>query len=293
MLCFLDEINKIFYIMAPKCGNTTIAHMLNVGLQKECDFSNINNPEYKKIIIIRKNVVDRFLSGFYEDLLSNTCYDNLNITFNDYLLFLHKCFQEKIPYVDNMNVYNEQYVIPIWWGNCSNQTIPLTNSKGEFCSHIQNQKYAIGYIVSLIKNKKNVEIVEIQNLSKYTNNLKLNNIDTKLNISDINYCLDMTLAHIKQNKIKINENLLTDEQKELIIDMYKEDIMFINNLEKIMYEPDPEPVIEPDPEPVSKPVSEPVPEPVPEPVVEPNPEPLVEPVSEPLVEPVSEPVLNF
>lgn len=242
MLCFLDEIKKIYYIMAPKCGNTTIAHMLNVNMHENCDLSNINNPEYKKIIIIRTNVVARFLSGFYEDLFNNTCYDNLNITFNDYLLFLHKCYQGKFPYVENMNIYNDHHSIPIWWGNCSNQTLPITNSEGDFCSHIQSQKYAIKHIVSLIENKTNVEIVEIENLSKYTNNLKLNDTDTKLNdtnkklIDTENNCFsNLTLAHIKQNKIKINYNVLTNKQQKLIIDIYKEDIIFICKLKKYFY----------------------------------------------------------
>jgi len=74
MIVFLDETNKVFYIMPPKCGTTTIAKMLNVDLHSIYDLSNINNTEYKKVIIIRKDIVDRFLSGFYEDLFNNTCY---------------------------------------------------------------------------------------------------------------------------------------------------------------------------------------------------------------------------
>lgn len=34
--------------MAPKCGTTTIAHMLNDSLHAKCELSNINNIEYKK-----------------------------------------------------------------------------------------------------------------------------------------------------------------------------------------------------------------------------------------------------
>jgi hypothetical protein len=230
MLFFIDEINKIFYIMAPKCGTTTIARMLNINLHKEYDLSNINNPEYKKIIIIRKNVVNRFLSGFYEDLFNNTCYDNINLTFNDYLLFLYKGFQEKIPYLDNINIYNGQN-IPIWFGNCSGVSLSITNDEGNFISHIQSQKTAISYIVNLIDNKTNVEIVELNNLSKITNNIKENikNPISKLP-DEINDFSLLSLSYIKKNKIIINDNFLNDTQKEIILDIYKEDLIFINEL---------------------------------------------------------------
>jgi len=233
MIYFIDEINKIFYIMAPKCGSTTIAHMLNVDLHKKYDLSNINNPEYKKIIIIRKNVIDRFLSGFYEDLFNNTCYNNINVTFNDYLLFLYKCFKEKIPYVNSMKINNEKN-IPIFYGNCSNKTLAITDNKGQFVSHIISQKYAIYNIVKLIKNKTNVEIIELKNLSKITNNIKENTKNKVSELPDgINDFSELSLSYIKKNKIIIYENLLNDKQKEIILEIFKEDNIYINELEEI------------------------------------------------------------
>jgi hypothetical protein len=230
MLVFLDETNKIYYIMAPKCGNTTIAKMLNVNLHSQHDLSNINNPEYKKIIIIRKDLIDRFLSGFYEDLFNNSCYSNVNVSFNNYLLFLYKCFKQKHPYVDNMKIYNEQD-IPIWYGNCSNFSLPITNNKGDFVSHIQTQYYAINDIISLIKNKTNVTVVEITKLSNYLNNNIRENVKDKIIISDdINFS-ELPLSYIKNNRIIINKDVLNDKQKELILEIYKEDVIFINNLE--------------------------------------------------------------
>ena len=231
MICFIDEINKIYYIMAPKCGTTTIAHMLNVDLHTEYDLSNINNPEYKIIIIIRKNVVNRFLSGFYEDLFNNSCYDNINVTFNDYLLFLYKCFQEKIPYVDNMKIYNGQN-IPIWFGNCSKKFLSITDNEGQFISHIQSQKIAIYNIVKLINNKTNVKIVELNDLSKFTNNIKKNIKNKIYELPDgINDFSKLPLSYIKKNEIIINDNLLNDKQKEIILDIYGEDLIFIKELE--------------------------------------------------------------
>ena len=54
MHIFVDNIKKIIYIMSPKCGSQSIAHMLNVNLDTKYKLTNINNPEYKKIIIIKK-----------------------------------------------------------------------------------------------------------------------------------------------------------------------------------------------------------------------------------------------
>jgi len=228
MIVFLDSNNKIYYIMAPKCGTTTIAKMLNVPLYTSYDLSNINNPEYKKVIIIRKNLVCRFLSGFYEDLFNNTCYSNINIKFNDYLLFLYDCYQKKHPNVNNMEIYNTQN-IPIWFGNCSGYSLPITNDKGDFTSHIQSQYFAINNIVKLIKNKTNVVVVELNKLSTYLNNTLIENVKKRINF-DGNFS-ELTLSYIKNQRIIVNDDKLTDNQKKLILEIYKEDDIFINNLE--------------------------------------------------------------
>jgi len=228
MIVFLDRSNKIYYIMVPKCGTTTIATMLNVPIVSSGDLSNINNPEYKKVIIIRKNLVSRFLSGFYQDLLVNRCYSNINIKFNDYLLFLYDCYQKKHPRVKNMKIYNKQE-IPICWGNCSGLYLPITNDKGDFSSHIQSQCFAINKIVKLIKNKTNVVVVELNKLSTYLNNTLRENVKQSVYF-DGNFS-ELTLSYIKNKQIIINEDNLTNDQKKLILEIYKEDEIFINNLE--------------------------------------------------------------
>lgn len=228
-MIYLNLENKTYYIMAPKCGTTTISKWLNIEQNSNCDLSNINNPEYKKVIIIRKNLVDRFLSGFYEDLFNNTCYDNLNVTFNDYLLFLHECFKQNYSCVNNMKIYNNQD-IPIWFGNCSNVSLPITNFDGQFISHIQSQYYAINHIISLIENKTNVDVIELTNLSKYLNNTIRENVK-QTNESNVNFS-ELTLTYIKKNKIIIKNSELTNNQQKLILEIYKEDDIFINNLEK-------------------------------------------------------------
>lgn len=231
MICFNDELQKIIYIMAPKCGTTTIAKMLNINIHTPYDLTNINNLEYKIIIIIRKNIIERFLSGFYEDLFNNTCYDNMNITFNDYLLFLYKCFQEKIANVNNISCYNKNMNVGVWYGNCSGYYLNLTDNYGNFVSHIQSQKYAISNIVNLIENKQNVKIIELNNLSIISKNIK-ENVKPKINNNEINNFSDLTLEYIKKNRIIISEMLLNEKQKKIINNIYKEDLDFIAELEK-------------------------------------------------------------
>jgi hypothetical protein len=223
--------------MAPKCGTTTIAGMLNVHLHIEYSVSeldNLNNPEYKKIIIIRKNVIDRFLSGFYEDLFNNYCYDNLDVTFNDYLLFLYKCFKEKIKNVNNMNVYNNNLDAPVWFGNCSELTLNITDENGNFCSHIMSQKYALSYIINKI-NCKNVQIVELNNLSSLLNLREENEKNKKIKISNIQddfIFSKIYLSEIKKKRIIIPSNYLNKKQQKKILEMYEEDTIFFNELEK-------------------------------------------------------------
>jgi len=229
MNVFLDGSKKIYYIMAPKCGTTTIAKMLKVDFHMKHDLSNLNNPEYKKVIIIRKNLVDRFLSGFYEDLFNNICYSNIHIQFNDYLLFLYDCFCKKHPCVDNMKVYNQQD-ISLCYGNCSGLTLPITNDKGDFVSHIQSQYFAINHIVSLITNKTNVVVVELSKLSKYLDNTIRENYKQKT-YTDFNFS-ELALSYIKNNRIIINNDVLNSYQKKIISEIYKEDEIFIKKLEE-------------------------------------------------------------
>ena len=234
MIFYIDFINKIIYIMAPKCGTTTISNILNVDLHKEyseVDLNNLNNPEYKKIIIIRESVIDRFLSGFYEDLFNNSCYDNMNITFNDYLIFLYNCYKEKKPNVNNININNIN--IPVWFGNCSNQTLNITDKEGNFCSHIMSQKYAISNIVNMIE-CKNIKIIDLKNLSdilpkstkKFNIKEKIEKLPDKINFSEI------SLSYIKSNRLIISSKFLNEKQKEIILDIYKEDLLFFNELEE-------------------------------------------------------------
>jgi hypothetical protein len=49
----------------------------------------------------------------------------------------------------------------------------------------------------------------------------------------INDFSELSLSYIKKNKIIIYENLLNDKQKEIILEIFKEDNIYINELEEI------------------------------------------------------------
>lgn len=234
MLIYFDHRNKIIYIMAPKCGTTTIAKMLNVNLHikyDEKDMKKLNNSEYKKIIIIRKSVIDRFLSGFYEDLFNNTCYDNMHVTFSDYLLFLYECFKKRIPNVNNMNIYNNKNV-PVWFGNCSGVTRNITDDNGNFKSHLMSQKYAINNIVNNIK-CKNVQVIDINDLSNILPTTEKCNVKKKIEEIPNGFDVSSTLlSTLKSKRIIISDIFLDEKQKMIILDMYKEDLLFFNELEQ-------------------------------------------------------------
>ena len=239
MRFFVDESNKRCFILAPKCGNQTIAHYLKLDLHIKYTPEYINqiltNDSYLKLIIIRKDIYARFLSGFYEDLFNNTCYSNVNMTFNEYLLFLKYCFDNKIKNLDNLNCYDANLDIPICFGNCNKTALPITNAKGAFQSHISSQKFSISYLTSCIQGE-NVKLIELDKLSNYlgTDTIinKLQNKTKQQYPCDINtFTRNVNLKDMKQNRWIINHSVLNDDEKSIIYDMYKEDVDYINGLE--------------------------------------------------------------
>lgn len=217
--------------MAPKCGTTSIASMLNEDMLK--DYTNeiiehLNNPEYKKIIIIRRSIISRFLSGFYEDLLNNSCYDNMDITFHDYLLFLYNCYKKKIPNVSIVNTFDVKY--PIWFGEHSNVKLSITDENGLFCSHIMSQKYAISNTTNIIT-CKNVQLIELEKLSKWISNVSKCNVKNK-NTHDFSNCSfsNLKISYIKSNEIIVSKESLTDDEINMINEIYNEDYVFLQEL---------------------------------------------------------------
>ena len=240
MIIFIDEIKKICFLVSPKSGTTTIANYLNINIHIKYSNDFINNvltdDTYLKLIIIRKNIIDRFISGFYEDLFNNTCYNNMDITFNNYLLFLNNCYINKITNVNNLNSFLN-IDVPVWFGNCSNRTLPITNKNGLFCSHIMSQHYALNNCINQIKGI-NVKLIELNNLNtflkydKILNKKEKTNIELLLEYNNQSFILsDMCLYKIKETKLIISENNLTEEQKKIILNIYMIDINFIKELE--------------------------------------------------------------
>lgn len=121
-------------------------------------------------------------------ILKNTCYDECNITFNEYLYFLYFCYKNKQPNVNNLNIYNNIPDCPIWFGNCSMLTLNITDSTGQFCSHIMSQKYAIENYINIIIDKSKLNIIEINDLYKLNPNMPRCNVKDKLFIKKLRIC---------------------------------------------------------------------------------------------------------
>jgi hypothetical protein len=234
MLIFLDIKNKIFYIASPKCGNHTIAKHLEIYIHTPIVNENnyLSDSEYKKIIIVR-NVLDRFYSGFCEDLTNNTCYEDINITFYEYILFLKYCFDNKLKNVTNLNAFYENLDVPIWWGNCSNIYLPITNSNGIIDGHIKSQHDSINSYVNIIISTSNCNNVEITDIKQ----LKFNNVniehEKKYTSNSFNF--ESKLSDIKKY-VKLNncypkkENMYNSEIISIINHIYKKDYEFIDSL---------------------------------------------------------------
>ena len=227
MFLYVDNKEKVCYIMAPKCGSHTISKFLNTPLHHAYSENHLHDDDYKKIIIIRKDLIDRFLSGFYEDLFNNTCYDNMNITFNDYLFFLFKCYNEKIANVNNLQVFTGKDQ-PVWFGNCSGVTKNITDKDGNFCSHIMSQKYAIGNICKIIR--KNVEIVDLNDLHKILSNIEKCHVREKKTFTDFD-ATNIPLCDIKKQKLIMSKDNLNENQRKIILEIYKEDVKFFKKLQ--------------------------------------------------------------
>jgi hypothetical protein len=230
MFIFLDYKKNIVYILSPKCGTQTIATSLDGNLfpkySIEEETNCLQSDNFKKIIIYKKNILSRFLSGFHEDLFNNTCYDDIDITFDNYLIFLKQTFINKDKCTNTL-IDDKGVVAPIWFGNCSNVSLPITDSSGEFVSHIISQKTSIKRFIDNILGN-NVEICELHELNKLIGNIHENK-KIKIRFNNIG---SQTLSFIKKNRIIIDDIDLNDEQKNIINSIYNEDIEFIKDLEE-------------------------------------------------------------
>ena len=236
MIIYIDWKNKKCFIAAPKCGNQTLSAYLNIPLDYEYTDEEINkcltDNNYQKIIIIR-DIVDRFISGFYEDLLNNNCYNSINISFYEYCKFLRYIFDNKIKNVTNLNVYFKNIDANINWGNCSNLSHPITNSNGLIDGHIISLTNSIKNFEEIIQGD-NVKIIDINELNNYfidfdaKINCKVTDID---NTSNYNTNLSEFKKLVDELKVyPIKNNMINEEIKEIIMYIYKTDIDYIHYL---------------------------------------------------------------
>jgi hypothetical protein len=236
MTCYIDYINKFCFISSPKCGTQTLSKVLKIPIDKLYPFEEITcvlkDSSYKKIIIVR-DIIDRFISGFYEDLKNNSCYYNIDITFIEYVNFIYYCFKNKIKQVNNLNVYFKEYDQIIEWGNCSNLSLPITDEEGKISGHLIYQKSHLKPFIDIITNTdKNIDVIELDQLSKYTN-IRENKKHYVDDLNDETYNYKTLLSKLKKDKIYPNKHkMLNEEIINMINDIYMEDIEYINYIKQ-------------------------------------------------------------
>ena len=167
---------KTIIITSPKCGSTSILKsnkykFESIEFEKEEYILDLFK-KYQVVIVYRENIIKRFLSGFYEDLINNSCYDNVDLTFEEYVCGLYNIYLNKTQNVSE--IYINDKIIPIYWGECSNKKINITDNEGNFISHIQSQEYAMINFINIFDETYNVKLLELNNLSILTGEKKHN-----------------------------------------------------------------------------------------------------------------------
>lgn len=201
----------------------------------------LQNNDFSKIIV-KRNILERFLSGFYEDLRNNCCYCFIDITFYEYCLFLKHCFDNKLKCVKNLNVFFTNVDMPIWWGSSSDtSTNPITDDEGNISGHIISQTKCIKNLVSQIRGK-NVKIIEQHeiHLNLHSENKEIKN--KNMYITSNENVDSMLSPNIKLSVLKKmflhNENLPTIKELynteiiEIINHIYKDDYVYFNYLDE-------------------------------------------------------------
>jgi len=231
MTIFVDFVNSKCFILSPKCGTQTLSKYLKIPINISYEQSEILNilkdKSFKKIIVVR-DVIDRFFSGFYEDLKHNDCYLDLNISFFDYIKFICYCHDNKIKNINNISIYYPDKNNSIYWGACSGLKLPVTDSSGKLSGHIISQKIHLSYCVDLLEPDDNVEIIDISELSKITNiqeNVKhYTEEDKKYNYDTL--ISDLKKANIYPKKEYMLNNIITN----IINHIYISDIIYIESI---------------------------------------------------------------
>lgn len=231
MTIFIDFINSRCFILSPKCGTQTLSKYLKIPINMSYEKSEILNilkdKSFKKIIVVR-DVIDRFFSGFYEDLKNNKCYLDMNLSFFEYIKFICYCHDNKIKNVNNTSIYYPDNNNLIYWGGCSRLNLPITDSSGNLSGHIISQKIHLRSCVDLLEPDDNVEIIDITELTKITNiqeNVK------SYTEEDNKYNYDTLISDLKKAKIyPKKEYMLNKVITNIINHIYISDIIYIKSI---------------------------------------------------------------
>jgi len=236
MIIYIDYRKKEVFIVPPKCGNNIISTYLNLKINKKYTHKNImyvlTNNNFKKIIIYR-DIYDRFLSGFYEDLINNSCYLDIDLNFLEYCEFLEYCINNNIKNVSNLNVKYYNLDKKIWWGECGAQNYNIINNKGYIDGHMISQENCIKIYVDILIRRKstNVYLLNIKDINKY---LGINIYKYQKNYminDDINFKTPIYI--LKTNRLfPTREIMINDKVKSIIDNLYNSDFIFLDNLKK-------------------------------------------------------------
>jgi hypothetical protein len=237
MIVFIDYTKKEVFIVPPKCGNQTIAKYLNLPLHKEYSFEEIfsvlSDNSYKKIILFR-DIFDRFLSGFYEDLNNNSCYSNIDINFLEFCEFLNFCIDNNLTNINNLSCFDKKLDTEIWWGECSKRKINIINENGEIAGHISSQSSQIKELINVIENNNsnNVYLLDIKDLNKYLGiNLIINNKPYNTNIDGFDFKTPLSVIK-EQNEFPLKKYMFNERIQDIIQKLYNSDFIYIDNLKK-------------------------------------------------------------
>jgi hypothetical protein len=236
MTIYVDYINKNCFIVSPKCGTQSISNYsntpLNITYTSEEIERVLKDSKMKKIIVTR-DIISRFVSGFYEDLHNNDCYLNLNISFFDYIIFIFYCYENKIKNVNNLNVFYRNKNNLIEWGQCSSEYLPITDSSGNISGHIVHQGSHIEPIMNMLDKNDNVEVIDISELNKFIEthkNQKLYNT----NINNKNYNFNTLLSELKKDNVSPSKEKMINPLIENIINhIYQSDYELIKKAKSI------------------------------------------------------------
>ncbi len=242
MRFFVDDIHKFCYIVAPKCGNSSIAK--NLGVPVLINYSEDKKREilfdstYTKVIIVRQNLVDRFLSGLYEEMfpksgINGEIYANINLTFGEFLESLFAIIKSRAPNVQTISHPSStfaseaaaQWRIESFGG-------PITDEFGTLVTHMGSQFWWISDIVRVMLTAPTPQpwtVIDTANICQALDMPIVKNVKKKISYSPKFY-QRLYISEIIQKKRIATRDCLTAAQLQEILALFAHDQQFIDLL---------------------------------------------------------------